>query len=165
MDVRSFTAGCNFRKMVSLTRVMSFENTSVPLSMFTEDGKMISCAKSQIVPCLEGLTESIPSCDTVIYDGHVCIQMIYLPQISGTVMFEDMARRFCDFLLNNSKHSNNGSSVTQLHVVFDRYLRDSIKVQTMQKRIAGTLGTSTELKKATVCAIHDICRFVIWKKK
>ena len=127
----------NSRKKVPLGRVMSFENAPIPLSMFTEDGEMISCAKSQIVPCLEGLTESekvlcIQSCDTIIYDGHACIQMMDVPQMSGTVMFEDMARQFFDCILNKSKHSNDGSSVTKLHVVFDRYLQGSIKGQTRQ---------------------------------
>ena len=113
--------------------------------MFTEDGEMTSCAKSQIVPCLEGLTESekvlsIPNCDAIIYDGHACIQIMDVPQMSGAVMFEDMARQFFDFILNKSKHSNDGSSVTQLHVVFDRYLQGSIKGQTRQKCIAGCQG-------------------------
>lgn len=69
----------NSRKKVPLSRVMSIENAPIPLSMFTEDGKMISCAKSQLVPCLEGLTESenivsIPSCDAVIFYGHMCFR-------------------------------------------------------------------------------------------
>ena len=35
-----------------------------------------------------------PSCDVIIYDGHSCIQVMDVPQISGPVMFEEMARQY-----------------------------------------------------------------------
>ncbi|MCG7875887.1 MAG: hypothetical protein N0C90_06120 [Candidatus Thiodiazotropha endolucinida] len=135
----------NSRKKVPLSRVMSFENAPVPLSMFTEDGKITTFVRSQLVPCLEGLVESetintIPKCDAFIFDGHACIQMMNIPQISEAVTFEEMASRFFAFVLKTSKLSNNGNSVAQLHIVFDRYLKDSIKGQTRQKRIAACQG-------------------------
>lgn len=65
---------------------------------------------------------------------------INVPQISDTVTLEEMARRFFAFILNSSNNSNNGNSVTQVHIVFDRYLQDSINGQTRQKRIAGCQG-------------------------
>lgn len=101
---------------------------------------MIAGAKSQLVPCLEGLFESkstIPSCDAFIIDDHAYIQFMNTPQISDTVTFEEMASRFFAFVLNTSKHSDNKNSVAQLDIVLDRYLQDSIKGQTRQKRIAG----------------------------
>ena len=135
----------NSRKKVPLIRVISFENAPVPLSMFTENGKMTYCATSELVPCLEWLIESetitsIPSCDAFIFDGHACIQTMGASQISDTVTFEEMASRFFSFVLNTSKRSNNENSMIQLHIVSDRYLQGSIKGQIKHKRIAGCQG-------------------------
>ena len=45
----------NAYKQVLLKRVMSFENATVPLSLFTDDGEMISPTKSDFMHKLEEL--------------------------------------------------------------------------------------------------------------
>ncbi|CAC5402432.1 unnamed protein product [Mytilus coruscus] len=124
----------NSRKKVPLSRVMSFENAPVPQSMFTDDGKMTACVKSQFVECLDGVCQSekmtsLYRYNALIYDGHSVVQMLNLP--SGTVVpttFEDMAKRFFDNIFSHSRHCNNNRPVKQIHIVFDRYLEESIKV-------------------------------------
>ena len=64
----------NCRKKVPLHRVLSFENSPVPLSLFAEDGVMVSCTKSDFMHKLEDLVpgtnvNQIEGCDAVIFDG------------------------------------------------------------------------------------------------
>ena len=69
----------NATKKVPLKRVMEFENSPVPLSMFAEDGTMLSCTKSDFMHRLESLADkitSISNCDAIVYDGHASIQML-----------------------------------------------------------------------------------------
>ncbi|CAC5410089.1 unnamed protein product [Mytilus coruscus] len=49
--------------------------------MFTDDGKMTACVKSQFMECLEGVCQSekmtsIDRCNALIYDGDAVIQML-----------------------------------------------------------------------------------------
>ena len=80
----------NARKNVPLKRVLSFENAPVPLSLFTEDGCMTACAKSDFMHKLEELipgdkVTAIPSCDAVVFDGHASIQMLGAPTSLGNI--------------------------------------------------------------------------------
>ena len=47
----------NANKKVPVKHVFSFENAAVPLSLFTEDGEMITTVKSQFMHKLESLTK------------------------------------------------------------------------------------------------------------
>ena len=61
----------NASKKVPLKRVLSFENSPVPLSLFTDDGNMRACAKSDFMHKLEDMvtgekTTSIQASNAVI---------------------------------------------------------------------------------------------------
>ena len=58
----------NSFKKVSLQRVMSFENSPVPLSMFTDDGDMMSGKKADFLHKIEGLIADIVR--DLIQPGH-----------------------------------------------------------------------------------------------
>ena len=69
--------------------------------------------------------------DCRIYDGNAVIQM--LPGPSGVDTYQDMASRFFGYILNSS-----GGALV-MHIVFDKYLPDSIKNQNREKRGAQEL--------------------------
>ena len=71
----------NATKKVPLLRVLSFENSPVPLSMFKEDGTMITSKKSEFMHRLEALvpnkiTTISEIVDATVYDGHAVIQLL-----------------------------------------------------------------------------------------
>ena len=107
---------------VPLERVLSFENAPVPLSMFSDDGSMISCTKSDFMRKLESLLEnkivSIQSADCIIFDAMATIQMLPLPTQTLKISFSDMAKQFLQYILQCSRAIQ---TVTQIHIVFDRY--------------------------------------------
>lgn len=130
----------NALKKVPLKRVMSFENAPVPLSMFTDTGSMVSCAKSQFMHKLEEMIPgdkitAIASCDAMVFDGHAIIQTL-LPPSHATVQkpsFKDMAGKFIDHVMYTAK-SVPGNDASEMHIVFDRYFENSIKNRTREKR-------------------------------
>ena len=125
----------NAHKKVSLERVMSFENSPTPLSIFDETGCMVSCTKSDFLHKLEDLLagEKITEVQSgaVIYDGHAIIQMIPGPSTEKT--FWGMAKIFTAHILSRDLSKN----ATQIHVVFDRYFENSVKSATRFKRSGG----------------------------
>ena len=72
----------NTFKKVSLERVMSFENSSVPLSLFTDDGMMSTTKKSDVMGKLEDFVSNdqilhkISSVESILFDGMAVIQML-----------------------------------------------------------------------------------------
>ena len=86
----------NANKKVSLKQVLSFENSPVPLSLFTEDGNMLTCAKSEFMHKLEEMVPgekrmSIKRCEAVIFDGHASIQMLVVLNTVEKATFKIMA--------------------------------------------------------------------------
>ena len=76
----------NSKTKVPHERVMSYENSSVPLSMFKTDGTMNgSEAKSDFLHKLEGLlpdrkqTTLRGGCDAIIFDGNALINVLPAP--------------------------------------------------------------------------------------
>ena len=64
----------NYLKQVPLLRVISFENSSLPTSMFSDDGIIIQCKKPDWMHKLEECLDhdkvtSINYCDTFIVDA------------------------------------------------------------------------------------------------
>lgn len=132
----------NAVKRVPLQRVLAFENAPVPLSLFNEDGTMSACTKSDFMHKLEEIvTDEIKRklevpVDAVIFDGHAVIQALPPPPCSPLqATFLDVAKGFHSYIKGASK--NISTTVTQVHVVFDRYLENSIKSQTREARSAG----------------------------
>ena len=126
------------RKKVPLKRVLSFENAPVPLSLFTEDDNITTCAKSDFMHKVEELIpgdkhKSVDTCDALLFDGHTCIQMLPSPTRIQNMPFKDMPQRCLSYILHCSG-TFPPSDVQQIHVVFDKYLEDSIKAQTRATR-------------------------------
>ena len=128
----------NATKKVPLKRLLSFENAPVPLSLFADDGTMLSCAKSDFMHKLEELiphdkVTEIQRCDALVIDGHASIQMLGVPMTTGKMCFRGMAERFIGHIMHISS-TTSSNDVQQIHIVFDKYLEDSIKGQTRAKR-------------------------------
>lgn len=128
--------------MVSMKRIMSFENSPVPLSIFSEDGCMLFCNKSQFMHKLEDFSKnekirSIGSCDGTVYDGHATIQV--LSSTSNIIMarpsFKDMAYTFTNYIFQHSR-SVSSEQISQIHVVFYQYALGSTKNQARGNRRA-----------------------------
>ena len=133
----------NARKKVPIERVMSYENSPVPLSLFHEDGSMLTSAKSEFMHKLESLlpadsAQSSCNADCIIYDGHATIQALVPPPLLQSITFCDMANSFTKHLQKHASSWCHRSS--QLHIVFDEYKAGSIKTQTRIKRGAVPQG-------------------------
>ncbi len=129
----------NAVKNVPFSRVMSFENSPVPLSLFDEDGTMTTCSKSDFMHKLEDqvperITQLTTPVDVMIFDGHAVIQSLPVPDSVLPKTFEYMAKQFLSHIIRTSK-SVGGPS--QVHIVFDRYLPGSVKSQRRDIRSRG----------------------------
>jgi hypothetical protein len=120
----------NAFKKVPLDRVLSFENAPVPLSLFTDDGLFMSTKKSDFLEKLENLitpnndefnASSIADC--FIFDAMAVVQMLQ-PQSGIKTTYQMMAFSFWQYILSHSQ------GALHIHVVFDRYILDSLKTQT-----------------------------------
>ena len=132
----------NALKKVPLHRVLSFENSPEPLSIFADDGSSLTCVKSQFMQKLEMLLPgdkviSVSGSDTIIFDGHAITQKLHGPSATETVTFKDMALNFFRHIVHVSQQHGN---IKQIHVVFDRYDKVSPKNITRQKRTSGHEG-------------------------
>ncbi|XP_060579912.1 uncharacterized protein LOC132736731 [Ruditapes philippinarum] len=132
----------NSYKKVSQERVFAYENTAVPTSMFSEDGSMLKCKKSDFMQMLENLlqdqTTSIRNVDTLLLDAMASVQAMTPP--SENLTFDDVANNFLKFVLMKA-HSIEG--VKSLHLIFDRYDPESLKSQTRLQR--GDVSSSATL--------------------
>jgi hypothetical protein len=116
---------------VPLKRVLSLENAPAPLILFAENGTMMTCAKSDFMHKLEELIPGdkvtyIQRCDAVVFDGHASMQMLRAPTTLGKTSFKEMTGCFIGHVLHSSS-TTSASDVQKVHIVFDRYLEDSIK--------------------------------------
>ena len=137
MFPRLLAVNCKIK--VPLTRVFSFENSPVPMSLFTER-LMRSCAKSDfmhklkdLIPRNEGDTARNESSDANIFDGHAKIQILAPSSMIPREKFQDMAQKFFSYIKMKAA-SMNLVAQGQIHVSFDRYKEFSVKSQTRQKR-------------------------------
>ena len=115
---------------------MSFENSPVPLSIFAEDGIMLSGKKSDFMHKLEELvSEEIAAVDTancIIYDGHGIIWTLPAPnEVGEKASYRDMGRIFMNYII--SKANSTSSDITGIHIVFDKYNPLSIMNQEWEK--------------------------------
>ena len=80
---------------------------------------------------------SVSGSDCLVFDGHALIQR--LPGLSVTEMmtFSTMASKFLQHIMHVSGQHGH---IKQIHIVFVRYDKDSIKNNTRQKRAAGREG-------------------------
>ena len=122
----------NVKKCLPMYRVMSFENSPTPLSLFHDTGKMQTCTKAHLMHKLEGLLptkiQQCPPATAIIYEGHYIMKKLKAPGLSGT-MYCDMANDFQKYVLN--------FPISQIHVIFDQYWKYSTKSSVRFHRTGG----------------------------
>ncbi|KAG0710551.1 hypothetical protein GWK47_022582 [Chionoecetes opilio] len=116
----------NEQKKVPFRRVMSFESSSVPMSLFRSDGSLaLPNYKSDFGHKLEELLgtkiETMAGADCVIYDNNAVIRMLPFPRKEEAATFKDLASDFTAFVLQ--KPSQIGTP-SQIHLIFDRYYKE-----------------------------------------
>ncbi|KAH3897357.1 hypothetical protein DPMN_021545 [Dreissena polymorpha] len=123
----------NANKKVLAERLFSYENATVPVSMFSEEGKMIIAKKSAFMHKIEGLLtdvlHDIEKPDTIIFDGTAIIQSIVIQSEQST--FKDMTTLFENYIVSTSRKYK---SVQQIHIIFDTYSENSLKEETRRRR-------------------------------
>ena len=132
----------NNQKQVPLERVMGYENSAVPLSMFTNEGLMLSGNKLVFLHKLEGLIHDevitdIPEADAIITDANAILHVRRVPDTkSSEVTYDDMAALFLRYLLATSRNTC-VHGLSQIHTVFDKYDVDSPKREARAKPAKG----------------------------
>ena len=151
----------NASKKVPMTRVMAYENTPVPISLFTDEGIMHGGTKSDFMHKLEELLpehlqnlKDVEGCDAVIHDGNAVVHTMGEPARTDKT-FQDMSSKFQAKILNITSEELNSSNCSQIHIVFDKYNMQSIKASTREKR--GDTGGTTFL--------HHVAQDVALPKK
>ena len=95
---------------------------------------MVTTKKSDFLEKLEKLIQpesvvrTVSEKDTFVSDGMAIIQMLQAPASVAKPMYNDMASLFWKYSLSAS------GGVQNIHVVFDRYIENSLKLQTREKR-------------------------------
>ena len=97
--------------------------------LISELGELKPSVKSDLVECLEQLippSQSVPHVDTKVLDGAVVVHLLK-PRGSRTFKdyYQDVFRTYIEFQLKD---------VTRVDVVWDRYLPNSLKQSTRQRR-------------------------------
>ena len=147
----------NAYKKVPLERVMAFEIATVPLSLFSDSGDMVTTKKSDFLDKLENLIEpelifrNVKEADCIVFDGMAIIQMLQPPQSTVKLVYNDMASAFWKYILFASEGVHN------IHVVFDRYIENSLKFQTREKR-------GEDVSRHTPTRIQGKMNFPDWKR-
>lgn len=134
----------NATKQVPPLRVFSFENSTVPMSLFDENGCMNTSDKAAYGHKLEELVHEetlyngSTRCDAIVIDaGPVLRSRIPPTTLDREVTYSDMAKDFLDSVFVEVKAYGNPK---QIHVAFDRYLPKSTKSMTRTKRSAQHFG-------------------------
>ena len=146
----------NAYKKVPLERVLAFENATVPLSLFCDNGKMVTTKKSDFLEKLEKLIQpesvvrTVSEKDTFVFDGMAIIQMLQASASVAKPTYNDMASLFWKYILSASR------GVQNIHVVFDRYIENSLKLQTREKR-------GEDLSRSTPAHIQGKMNIPDWK--
>lgn len=73
---------------------------------------------------------SLSKADCLIIDGHAEIRALPGPPLNGRATFRDMATKFSQHVLKDAQYM----FAMNVHVIFDRYMEDSIKRQSREKR-------------------------------
>ena len=109
---------------------------------------MITCVKSDFMHKLENICETkmttMETTNCIIFDAMAVIQMLPVPSKTMNITFVDMAEEFRDYIIQNSHIY---ASVSQIHIVFDRYeKKNSLKYLTRQKRGDSVLGQTIHIQ-------------------
>ena len=114
----------------------NFEFSAVPRSLFARDGSMhVSSDKSVVIHEIEKMAEnkelekeasSTNNEGVIIFDGMAIVQ-----KTGNLKTCSDFAKVFIDILINESR------GYKQIRLIFDRYMKHSLKEQTREKRTKG----------------------------
>lgn len=99
---------------------MSFENSTVPLSLSTQEG-MMCATKSDFIEVLVPAQTELPSqiqTDTMVFDAIAVVQMQQPPPSSVKPAHSDMDFKFWKFILDASKE------IPCVHVVYNNYFAE-----------------------------------------
>jgi hypothetical protein len=127
----------NSKKNVSVKRVMAFENAPVPLSLFTDEGKINpSTSKAQFMHKLEELlpapeTTKVNACNAANYDGHAFLQLMVAGPSMGKITFADMAQKFVDYIIQSTRAIS--TTVSLIHVALTNTYSAASKAKHVRK--------------------------------
>ena len=127
--------------------MLEYEFSCVPLSLANANGQLHMANKSQLFPILEGddsVCTALPPCEhptCTIIDGMALLRAIGKPSDSRT--FGDLAKAYIHAI-----KSYFNQYCDRVDVVFDRYLKYSIKCTARQQR--------NKKNKGILCRIHGI---------
>ena len=124
-------------RSVNIDKILCHELLPVPLALTQMNGDLRTGTKSILcdaltadVPCPHALNpDELGDSPSIIIDGQALVCAIGKPKEAGT--FGDL---FCVF---RSTDLNVGASFNQIHVIFDRYYKVSIKSGTRMRRTRG----------------------------
>ena len=110
-------------KKVPPERVLAFENSPVPLSMFADDGSLLTTAKSVFMKKLEGMLPSPPlstvtTSEAIIIDANAVIQILSVPKGTNEYTYQMMANQYTEYIISRAQNVC-GDNLKQIHVVFD----------------------------------------------
>ncbi|XP_014678737.1 PREDICTED: uncharacterized protein LOC106818551, partial [Priapulus caudatus] len=114
-----------------LKHVVTYPITDVPLSIAQPDGSRLKTDKSKLLNKLESLQDgmtSLPPIDATLIDGGLLLHS-YLSAIGNISSYGNLARR----LLGHACGSIGKGK--EVHILFDRYLHDSLKES--ERRLRG----------------------------
>ena len=116
----------------ALRMFFKHETSAYPFALFS-NGNLRSTAKSALLPILEsyGFSQSsAPTCDVYVIDGPVLLQMLK-PRGSVTTFEEYISKTTIPFVINKA------AIYKRVDIVFDVYLRNSIKASIRSKQGSG----------------------------
>ena len=122
-------------RIVNMKDILTHELLQVPPSLGKVNGKMNSTSKSDMIAIISANVETPPSVPDaaptqwtcVLIDGHALIQSLGKP--NNALTFNDYAKVFLGAVTCHVK-----ASVKRVDVVFDTYVKQSIKGPTREKR-------------------------------
>ena len=143
----------NIKKKIPLKRVRSFENPQYQsFSLFREKGSMLTATKSQFMHNIEDLLPKrvtpVSYIDAVLFDATVVIQN------QRKRVCNDMQEQFMKYTM-----SAVSKDASQIHLVFNRYMENSIKSQTRQKRYGK--GHGPQVHNIAYAVIPNTCKGVL----
>ena len=117
----------------NLDEFFSHENQNFPPSI-SQQGRLKFGQKSDLLECLESSlahqsTALSPAVQVKVFDGAALVNM--LKPYPGSTFAENAANVFISYLQNQLEDTE------RLHLVWDRYLEDSLKGSTREKRRKG----------------------------
>ena len=131
------------RRNVSMSEVFSYEMGPMPFSLFDEYGDMRKSNKSVITDILAVHTSESQFPEVMVVDGGALFYHVTWPQ-GGTVQA----------LADSVVKKMNGDH--DVYIVFDRYIKDSLKSHERERRRGGKMMPDYELTYTSILPPRDV---------